>query len=214
MSDVGDAVTLTFSTTTGADVTAEVTHDGSTGTPVAVAEDGASGDYPFTFVGTTAGVWQVVFRSSGTATAVEEYQVTFRAVSDPPPLASPEDVADLWRPLTTAETSVARTLLRYASKMIRGRVADIDARITSGDLDSDLAALVAARMVLRVMQNPAGAVKSQTVGPYSVTYDTASAAQHLVVDPADLALLAAPQTETVLPVGSIALAPGLGTRWW
>lgn len=215
MTDVGDAVQLTFSTTTGATVTAEVTSpDATTTSPVSVPETGTSGNYPFTFVPDAAGVWQVVFRSTS-PTAVEAYQVTANAVPAAPLLASPDDVAELWRALSTEETALARTLIRYASAILRRRVTDLDARVASGDVGADLVALVVARMVLRVMQSPAGGVKSQTVGPYSVTYDTAAAARHLVLDPDDLALLAPVPSTPTSPVGSIRLRPGLhGASWW
>lgn len=217
--DVGDAVQLTFSTASGATVTAEVTNPaGAVTTPVAVAETGTTGDYPFTFTGTLPGVWQVTFRSTG-PTAVQTYTETFVAVPTVPPLASPSDVAELWRALTAEESALATALIRHASKVVRRKITDIDARVTDGDLDADLVAFVVAKMVLRVMQGPSvpGAKQeSETVGPYtrSVTYDAALAARHLYLDADDAALLAAlpdPAATTTF-TRSIALYPSLGPR--
>jgi len=71
--DVGDAVELTFNTTTGAAVNAtwldpdQVAVDSDV--PVTEAPV-ASGKFPYTFLPDRAGVWTGLFTASGAATAV------------------------------------------------------------------------------------------------------------------------------------------------
>lgn len=216
MTDVGDAVTLTFTTTTGATVTAEtLAPSGATTGPTAVTETPASsGNYPFTFVGTEASMWRVVFRSTS-PTAVEPRWVRFNALSDVPPLAVPEDIAGVWRALTAGEETRVTVLIDHASRIVRLRWTDLDARIAAGTLNAALVAQVVARMVTRVMDLPAGTgVKqtSETVGPYSssTTYDAAMAARSLFLDDDDVALLAPVVTaDTSAGARSIRLYPAL-----
>ena len=52
---------------------------------------------------------------------------------------------------------------------------NLDADITAGLLDPELAALTVANMVLRVLRNPSG-LRAETTGPFSRTYDTTAAA--------------------------------------
>jgi hypothetical protein len=189
MTDVGDAVTLTFTTTTGATVTAEVTNPaGATATPTGVTETATSGDYPFTFVPAAAGMWGVTFRATGTVTAVQRRWVRVRALSTVPPLATPEDVAATWRALTAAEEDVASALIDEASLIIRQRVASVDARIAGGTLSAELVASVVARMVRRLMQAPPPGMQSWTVDDYTERYTEVVA--RLVLDSDDLELLA------------------------
>jgi hypothetical protein len=189
MTDVGDAVTLTFSTTTGATVTAEVTTPaGVTGTPVPVPETGTTGDYPHTFVPTTAGMWGVTFRATGTVTAVQQRWVRARAVGTTPPLATPEDVAARWRPLTAAEEDVAAAFIEDASAIVRARVPTVDARLADGSLSGDLVAMVVAGMVRRLMQSPPPGMSSWTVDDYTERFYEVQAS--LVLPDADLDLLA------------------------
>ena len=92
-------------------------------------------------------------------------------------LASPDDVADIWRPLTDAERARAENLIAKASAMLRAACPfDVDARIALKDtdptdpdaLDKAIVAAVVADMVKRVMANPEGvASKSESVGPFS-----------------------------------------------
>jgi hypothetical protein len=93
------------------------------------------------------------------------------------PLASADDVADIWRPLSAAEQTQATRLIGKASAMLRAACPfDIDVRIALADtdpgnpqaLDPTLVATVVAGMVKRVMVNPDGAAaKTETTGPYS-----------------------------------------------
>ena len=187
MTDVGDAVTLTFSTTTGATVTAEVMNPSLvTTSPVSVPETGSTGAYPFTFVGTAAGMWRVVFRSTS-PTAVQTRWVRFTELSTVPPLAVPEDVAARWRPLTAAEEELVTALIDDASRMVRAMVPTVDTRIAAGTLDAELVAGVVARMVKRVMEDPSGRLQSWTVDDYTERWSEVQAG--LWISDSDMDLL-------------------------
>lgn len=136
-------------------------------------------------------------------------------VGAPLPFATVQDVAARWRALSDAEKTLTTTLLADASAVIRAKVPDVDTRIGNGKLDPALPRLVTVNMVLRVLRNPR-AIRSETVGPYSATYDPALTGGFMVLTADELALLAAPvtvnpaaTTATVPGVGSIALRPAL-----
>lgn len=188
--DVGDAVELTFSAATGADV--EVSWLDPDQAPVfedvTVAETPAgSGKFPYTFVADRAGVWTAVFRASGAATQVEQYWIRASAVTGPPPLAVVGDVTSQYGSLTPAQEGIAKWLLRAASAMVRSRFPQVDAQITAGLVDSNVVALGVTNMVLRVLRNPRG-LRSETTGPFSRTYDTTAAAGLLVMTDEDMQL--------------------------
>lgn len=211
--DVGDALELTFATATGSTVT--VAWYDPAGDVVfedaAVPEDPASsGLFPFTFLPTAAGTWSAIFTSTGMSVAVERYYVRASAFTGPPPLAVIGDVTGQFGTMTAAQEALTGALLRAASKMIRARFPSIDAQITAGRIDPDLVALAAANMVLRVLRNPGG-LRAETVGPFSRTYDTTSAAGLLVLTAGELSLLTptAPTTNTGLVVGTIRVKAGL-----
>lgn len=80
--------------------------------------------------------------------------------------ASPDDIAERWRPLTVDEQITASTLLDRVSSLIRVRLPMIDGRVAA---DPNLAVLVrgvAVDAVLRVLRNPDGLVQ-ESVGGYS-----------------------------------------------
>lgn len=208
--DVGDAIELTFEGITGATVTASW-YD-PTGT--AVFEDtpvpenpGGSGLFPSTFLPTAPDMWHAVFHASGAMTAVETYWVRALPVSGDPPLATVGDVAELFGPLTVAQEGLVSALLRRASAMIRNAYPDLAARITAGTLSSDLVAHAAVNMVLRVIRNPRN-LRSETVGPFTRTYDTGAAGGLLVLTDAETALLA-PKRVNRSTARSIMIRPGL-----
>lgn len=211
--DVGDAVELTFATTTGATVLVSwFDPDGNAVVDQdAVTEDPAgSGSYPYTFLPTAAGVWTAQFTASGTATAVERYYVRATALTGPPPLAAVGDVVGQFGSLTPAQEGLTAWLLRAASKMVRARFPNIDAQLTAGLLDRDVVALAVTNMVLRVLRNPGG-LRSETVGPFSRSWDTRVAAGLLVLTDDEAAMFTPVITlpATVNPVGTIYLRPGL-----
>lgn len=65
--------------------------------------------------------------------------------------ATATDVANLWRPLTTAETTRATFLLEVASRRVRRDFPDVDARITAGTLALADVRDVVASMVVPVL---------------------------------------------------------------
>jgi hypothetical protein len=70
------------------------------------------------------------------------------------PFATPEDVAARWRELTGPEEARAEVLLGDASRIVRRRWPDIDARITAGTVDADDVRMIVAGMVKRAMLGP------------------------------------------------------------
>ena len=122
------------------------------------------------------------------------------------PFATADDV-DALRPLDSEDRALAGTLLVYGAALIRRKQPDIDARIASGELDPDLAKLVAVQMVIRVLRNLDG-VRQETVGPSSITYDPSQAIGQLIVTPDDLATLA--PAPTGIGIGTARLGAGLG----
>ncbi|TDB98252.1 hypothetical protein E1091_07835, partial [Micromonospora fluostatini] len=150
MSDVGDGVELIFTTRPGAAVTATTTTPtGASTTPAGVDEDpDAPGTYRFEVVLTQPGMWRVTFTASGAATAVQHFYV-FAEAPGLPPLATAEQLAAVFRPLSDEEAQVVTARLAQASAMLRRRWPDLDARIASGELPATLAAAAAVGMVLR-----------------------------------------------------------------
>lgn len=213
--DVGDAFELTFTTVTGADVDvtwldpdlAEVLYEQS------VAENPTgSGKFPYTFLPTRSGTWTAVFRASGMATAEERYYVRVRSNTGPLPLATVGDVAEQFGAMTTAQEGLASGLLRAASAMIRARYPSVDAWIADGRINGDLVALAATNMVLRVLRNQGG-LRSETIGPFSRTYDTTYAAGLLVLGKDEQSLLIPPVSTNVgAPIGTARLRAGLAPR--
>lgn len=116
------------------------------------------------------------------------------------PLATPDDLAGYWRPLTDQETDVAASLLAVSSALIRRRVPDVDAQIAAGTLDAAIVTYVASEMVRAAVEATSRPVDaksvSETVGPFStsVTYEAAS--RLAVTD--DLAALLLDETPTAL----------------
>lgn len=123
-------------------------------------------------------------------------------------LATPADVADIWRPLTAEENQRAANLINKASALLKHAAPfDLAERIgyfttdptNKLALDPTLVASVVAGIVKRAMVNPDGVVsKSETTGPYtnSATYGDAAAGAvvtvGLVVTDDDLAQLRPP----------------------
>lgn len=69
-------------------------------------------------------------------------------------LATVDDVEAAWRSLTDSETTRATYLLGRVSRRIRRRWADVDDRITSGDLAEADVIDVVVDMVIAVMGGP------------------------------------------------------------
>lgn len=220
--DVGDAIELTFNTVPGATVTVTLLDADQAEVELNAEVDEApagSGKFPYTFIVSTPGVWTVEFRASGTTAAVERYYVRATALSGPPPFAAVGDVAAQYGSMTAAEESLAGWLLRAASNMVRARQPLIDQQIADGRVSGDMAALAVTNMVLRVLRNPGG-LRSETVGPFSRSYDTTAAAGLLVITDDELALLAAAGAARAAVIGqmrptpALAIVPGRKPGWW
>jgi hypothetical protein len=147
--------------------------------------------------------------------------------------ATVDQVEGRYRPLTDAEKLVVADRLGQASRMLRGRFRDLDARIAAGTLDSALAGDAAINMVLRVMPSIANAIgnpnrlRAATTGPFRREFDTSSAAAQpsdMAITDAEVALLAPPSTDAGrVPAKSIRVVAGLapprtsgwcGVRGW
>lgn len=215
--DVGDAIELTFQGVTGATVTASWYDPDN----VAVVDSdpvpenpAGSGLYPYTFLPTAPDMWHAVFTASGAMTAVETYWV--RAVdvlAGPPPLATVGDVGELYPgTLTTAQEGLVGALLRRASSMVRNAYPDLADRIAAGTLDPDIVAHAVVNMVLRVLSNPRG-LRSETVGPFTRTFDTGHATGLLTLTDAEAALLA-PKRTNRSRARTIMVRPGLAPPPW
>lgn len=103
-------------------------------------------------------------------------------------LATTDDVEAVWRPLTPAELEAAATLLGFASAVVRQRIPDVDARIASGALASDIATMVTAEMVKRRLENPSG-YRSEQIGPFGFTRDSVHSAGGLYLTDDEVRLL-------------------------
>lgn len=212
--DVGDAFELTFSSVANATVSVTWLNPGGATVIEAQTVDEStpgSGLYPVTLVTTAAGMWQAIFTASGAVTAVESYYVRARDVVGPAPLAAIGDITGQFGQLTPAQEGIASFLIRAASAMIRHAYPYVDVQLHAGRLNPDLVALAVANMVLRVLRNPNG-LKAETVGPFSRTYDTGTAAGLLTITAGDASILTpAPVTATtgLGGIGTIRVTPGL-----
>lgn len=130
------------------------------------------------------------------------------------PLAQVADVESRWRPLTADETPVATTLLDDASAYLRVKVPTVDADITAATLDATLVAGVVARMVIRIMRNPTGAIaKTRSVDDFSEseTYDREAVKAEMWVPDTDLALLVPSETGGAFTIRPAYVDPTTGT---
>ncbi|MET0701721.1 MAG: hypothetical protein ABWY93_18880 [Mycobacterium sp.] len=196
MSDVGDAVELSFESGPGATVTMDlVAPDGTvTKTAEPVPENPAgSGLYPIVFVGTSVGTWQARFTAVGAQTAVETFYQAFDDPTGPSPYASIGEYEDIYGTLSAVRQGICNHLLKRASQMIRDRYRDVDTRIATGVLPRNSVAMAVMNMTARVMRNPNG-VRGENIGPFARTYDTEIASGLLQFTDAEVGLL--------LPVGS------------
>lgn len=228
VADVGDAIELIFITVPGATVHLDwLDPDQATvlDNVTATENPAGSGQYPYTFILTAPGVWTAEFRGTGTTTVVERYYVRATSLGGPPPFAAVGDVAAQFGSMTPAEESLAGWLLRAASNMIRSRRPTIDQQIADGLVSQDMAALAVTNMVLRVLRNPGG-LRSETVGPFSRSYDTTVAAGLLVITDGEWSLLEPAGSDyppvkvgNITPRAALAIAPihrrgGWPDGWW
>lgn len=202
MSDVGDAIELTYITAPGAAVVMSWIYV-PTGvvvqSDVVVAEKLVSGQptgqYPITVIGTLPGTYEAVFEASGTATSRDSYFERFDPISSVAPLATVGEYTALYGSLNAARTATCRALLARASQLVRDSYPGIDARIAAGTVPGDSVGLAVMNMVARVMRNPDG-LRSQTIGPISRAFDTDVATGMLTLTSDDNVLLMPPVGRT------------------
>lgn len=104
-------------------------------------------------------------------------------------LATVDDVAARWRPLTSEEIVIVSTLLDDASDMVRVRFPSIDADIVSGAVSAATAVRVVAGMVRRAMMNRdnEGITQgSETIGPFGISQSYANPSGNLYLSKDDL----------------------------
>jgi hypothetical protein len=107
------------------------------------------------------------------------------------PFASSQDVADRWRPLTSAEATVADTLVADASALIRARFPGIDAQVASGGVDAQVLTAITANMVKRALIAPADGItqQSEAMGPYSQSQTFANPLGNVFLTAAEMTLI-------------------------
>lgn len=105
--------------------------------------------------------------------------------------ATPDDVADRWRPLTPAELAITDTLCWDASALLRARFPGIDSNITAGNPTADVVTMVCAGMVRRALIAPSDGVsqQSQTAGPFSQSQSYSNPMRNVFLTAADEVLI-------------------------
>lgn len=213
MSDVGDAIELSFESGPGAVVT--MSWVDPSGTVVinetTVTENPAgSGLYPVVLVGTAAGTWQARFTAVGSSVGKETFYQWFEDPTGPSPYATVGEYEEIYGVLSAVRETICNHLLKRASQMIRDRYTDVDIRLKSGVLPANSVAIAVMNMVARVMRNPSG-LRSETVGPFSRGYDTTVASGLLQFTDAETSLLLPTGSAGSgrIPVGTIRLKAGL-----
>lgn len=124
--------------------------------------------------------------------------------------ATLNDVAvQLMRELTTAEQARVTALLPVVDRLIDQAVPSVAARIVSGDLAAGVVAVVAASMIARALQTPAGVTESEErIDDYAVRYRRESASQGLGLLGDEISLLAPDEQDadvtafSILPAGT------------
>ncbi len=216
--DVGDTVDITYTGTTGSTVVVDILDpnlaEHASNTPVTETPPG-SGRFPIEFQPPAPGTWTAMFRESGNDVQVERFYVRAALPTGPPPLAVVDDVREQYGTLTVAQQTLTSALLRAASKLVRARFPTIDQQIRDGAVDADVVALAVTNMVLRVLRNPGG-LRSETVGPFSRTFDTTAAAGLLVITATEEAMFQPPATAAaaVVNIGTIRLRAGFRDSMW
>jgi hypothetical protein len=197
MSEVGDAIELTYATAPNSTVLMSwILTDTSTtvfdNVPVEerLDSDGApTGQFPITVVGNAPGLWEARFTASGASNNVESFFERFVVSSSPRPLATLTEYQDLYGNLNAARQTTARALLLRASALLRAAFPKVDERIAAGTASGDVVSTVVINMVAQVMRNPGG-LRSETTGPFSRAYDPEAASGLLQLTDADRELLA------------------------
>jgi len=202
VTDVGDAIELTYTTAPNATVVMSWIHV-PTGTvlqqdvPVPEQLNGSvhTGLYPITLIGSMPGMYEAVFTSYGTATTKESYFERFDVIGGLAPLVTVGEYTDIYGSLSAARATICRALIKRASQLVRDSYPGIDDKIVAGTVAGDSVGLAVLNMVARVMRNPDG-LRSQQIGPISRSFDTELASGMLEITAADAALLVPPAETT------------------
>jgi hypothetical protein len=202
LSDVGDAIELTYTTAPGATVLMDWIHtptgavlQSDVEVPETISNGQHTGLYPVTLVGSLPGTYEAVFTASGAATSKDSYFERFDPISNVAPLATLGEYTALYGALNATQSATCRALLKRASQLVRDSYPGIDGRITAGTVPGDSAGLAVLNMVARVMRNPDG-LRSQTIGPISRSFDTDIATGMLTLSSAEAGMLIPPITRT------------------
>lgn len=97
-------------------------------------------------------------------------------------------VAEYDGTITDDQIEYIERKLTSAELVVKAVAGDIGARIGSGATSFEAVKLVLCNMVIRLLRNPEG-VRTQTVGPFSVSLDQASSSAQLVITREDRQLL-------------------------
>lgn len=96
--------------------------------------------------------------------------------------------ARLGRTLDPSEAQIVETRLNDVELMIRHRIPDLDAKVTSGEIDEQLLIMIECEAVLRLIRNPEG-YTAETDGNYSYQISTQVASGRLDILPGEWAML-------------------------
>jgi hypothetical protein len=97
-------------------------------------------------------------------------------------------VAEYDGTITDDQIEYIERKLTSAELVVKAVAGDIGARIGSGQTTFEAVKLVLCNMVIRLLRNPEG-VRTQTVGPFSVSLDQSSSSAQLVITREDRQLL-------------------------
>jgi hypothetical protein len=97
-------------------------------------------------------------------------------------------VAEYDGTITDDQIEYIERKLTSAELVVKAVAGDIGARIGSGATSFEAVKLVLCNMVIRLLRNPGG-VRTQTVGPFSVSLDQSSSSAQLVITREDRQLL-------------------------
>lgn len=115
----------------------------------------------------------------------------------PDPFATSADLAQVWRPLTTEESTRANAELITASAIIRLEAPDIDDRIAADPptMDASIPKRIACQMVRRVMAPPPDlpgvSQQTQSVGAISTSFTLTNPSGDLYLTKAELRMIGA-----------------------
>jgi hypothetical protein len=131
------------------------------------------------------------------------------------PYATTQDVTDRYE--GTADPARVDLYLADAERLLLRAVPDLPARVTAGDVDVELIAMIEAQAVIRHLRNPAG-YTSESDGDYSYSRGSAaaSAAGRILFLPDELALLRPTATPPASGWGTVrtVLPPDRAGSWY